>query len=52
MLTFCDLLSGSGDARIAADMDGFTRDSAGRIERHIGSLWVAAWAHGLAAGER
>ncbi len=33
-------------------MDGFTRDSADRIERHIGSLWVAAWARGLVAGER
>ena len=33
-------------------MDGFTRDSADRIERQFGSLWVAVGAHGLAAGGR
>ena len=28
---------------VAAVMDGFARDSADRIERHIGSLWAAGW---------
>lgn len=33
-------------------MDGFARGSADRVERHIGGLWTAGVAHGLAAGER